>query len=537
MTYRSKLFLYVGLLIVLLAGVMGLSFQAANDVIVISTEDHLQYSAMREVANVGAELREFEHYTKIIAGDPRLQQQVYRILEQGTGADSLGTYYERQYASLPTDYHLIISTKGQVLFGKEYPLLIEQLRRRAGISERQNVLFTTARGVAVLVARPVFYQGRQLATAVVGRLLDQNWLARQENRSRDYVLFFERQGRVLWSSRPRYQGLSIDARRQRLDTGDNYFRLREVSYAEPSPELPRMWAGAAESRLNEQLAGFQRWIYLFAALGGVVLLLVGRLALRTFEKPMAALMLTTEKMINGELPVIARSAAKTEMDRLLNRFADVLDALRREQAKLERANRKLQETAITDSLTGLYNRRYLLEVAPGLFAQVVRDERYLTAILLDLDLFKAINDRYGHLGGDAVLVHFARLLKHNSRANDFLFRIGGEEFLLLNVTEDPQDSVLLAKKIRGLVEESPANYRGTPIQITVSAGVSCCHGESGDTSLSALMRAADKALYAAKSAGRNRVTQHSSCRAAEKATERCASLVLVGGVTPGPTDN
>jgi hypothetical protein len=348
---------------------MALSFHAANDVIVISTEDHLRYIAMREIASVGAELREFEHYTEIIAGDPRLQQQVHRVLEQGAGADSLGTYYERQYASLPIDYHSIISAQGQVLLGREYPLLIEQMRRRAAISERQTVFFPTAQGVAVLVARPVFYQGRRLATAVVGRLLDQNWLARQENSSSDYVLFFEQAGRVLWSSRPRYQGLSIDARRQRLDIGDNRYRLREVSYAGVRPDLPRMWAGAAELRQSERLAGFQRWIYLFAALGGVVMLLVGRLALRTFEKPMAALMLTTEKMINGELPVIARSEAKTEMDRLLNRFADVLDALRREQAKLERANRKLQETAITDSLTGLYNRRYLLEVTPGLFAQ------------------------------------------------------------------------------------------------------------------------------------------------------------------------
>jgi diguanylate cyclase (GGDEF)-like protein len=234
-------------------------------------------------------------------------------------------------------------------------------------------------------------------------------------------------------------------------------------------------------------------------------------------------------MIDGELPVMARSDASTEMDKLVNRFADVLDALRREQSKLERANRKLQETAITDSLTGLYNRRYLLEVTPGLFAQIVRDRRYLTAVLLDLDYFKAINDSWGHLGGDAVLVHFARLLKHNSRANDFLFRIGGEEFMLLNVTEDPRDSVALANKIRALVQSSPANYQGTTVQITVSAGVSCCYGESGDISLSTLMRAADKALYEAKSAGRNRVILHSSCLDATRTATRRAHMALVEG--------
>ncbi|MGW8310458.1 MAG: GGDEF domain-containing protein, partial [Thiogranum sp.] len=293
--------------------------------------------------------------------------------------------------------------------------------------------------------------------------------------------------------------------------------------------LPRLWFGVAESTLTELLAGYQRWVYSFAALGSVVVLFVGWLVLRNFSKPMQALMATTEKMINGELPVMTRSDASTEMDQLVNRFADVLDALRREQSKLERANRKLQETAITDSLTGLHNRRYLQEVAPGLFARVVRDKRYLTAVLLDLDYFKAINDSWGHLGGDAVLVHFARLLKHNSRANDFLFRIGGEEFMILNVTEDPHDSVVLANKIRALVNSSPANYRGNMLPITVSAGVSCCFGKSGDISLSTLMRAADKALYEAKSAGRNRVMLHSSCLEATSAARRRAQVTVIEG--------
>jgi diguanylate cyclase (GGDEF)-like protein len=157
----------------------------------------------------------------------------------------------------------------------------------------------------------------------------------------------------------------------------------------------------------------------------------------------------------------------------------------------------------------------------------VRDGRYLTAILLDLDYFKAINDKYGHLGGDAVLVHFSRLLKHNSRANDYLFRIGGEEFLILNVTEDPADSVALGNKMRELAESSPGNYLGEVIPVTVSGGISCCYGKAGDTSLSSLMRSADKALYEAKSAGRNRIIIHSSCREATKVANPRGQLILV----------
>jgi two-component system cell cycle response regulator len=196
-------------------------------------------------------------------------------------------------------------------------------------------------------------------------------------------------------------------------------------------------------------------------------------------------------------------------------------------------HKTLQETAITDSLTGLYNRRYLQEVAPGLFAQVERDGRNLTGVLLDLDYFKVINDRHGHLGGDAVLIHFGRLLRNNSRANDHLFRIGGEEFLILNVTEDPDDSVKLANKLRELVAQSPAEYHGTEVPITVSVGVSCCSGATPGGSLSTLLRAADKALYEAKADGRNRVVLHSSCQAATAARSTRMKLVKNDASLPG----
>jgi diguanylate cyclase (GGDEF)-like protein len=536
MTYRSRLLLYVGMLIVLLVGMMTLSFKAAQDVIVAGTEEHLRHVALRKEAGVKAQLQELDHYTDVIASDLRLQEYLYIILELGTSGEGLEAYYDRQFASLPTDFRLIISAQGEVLLGNEYPRLIEEMRQRGDASESQYFFFESPQGVVMVAARPVLYQGQRLATTVVGRVLDQSWLNKQEDLSRDYLLFFERRGKVLLSSNTRYLGLPIDTQAQRLDFGDDRFRLREVSYGQPLDGLPRLWFGVAESNLSALLVSYQRWVYSFAALGSLVVLFVGWLVLRNFSKPMEALMLTTEKMINGELPVMARSDAKTEMDRLVNRFADVLDALRREQSKLERANRKLQETAITDSLTGLYNRRYLQEITPGLFAQVVRDKRYLTAVLLDLDYFKAINDSWGHLGGDAVLVHFARLLKHNSRANDFLFRIGGEEFMLLNVTEDPRDSVALANKIRGLVQNSPANYQGNTIPITVSAGVSCVHGESGDISLSTLMRAADKALYEAKSAGRNRVTLHSSCLDATSRAVRRGRIALIDGGAKGNAD-
>lgn len=538
MTYRSRLILYVGMLIVLLVGMMTLSFKAAEDVIVTGTKEHLRHVALRKEASLKTQVQELDHYTEVIASDLRLQEYLYIILEVGTSDEGLAAYYDRQFASLPTDCRLIISREGDVMLGKEFPRLIEAVRRRADLGRRQHFFFAAPQGVIMVASRPVLYQGQQLATSVVARVMDRDWLSRQEDISNDYLLFFEQRGRVMASSNVAYQGLHIDAQRKDLFYNNEHFSLREVSYGQDGGDhLPKLWFGVAESKLTELLGRYRRWVYSFAALGGLVVLLVGWLMLRNFSKPMAALMRTTEEMIEGKLPVIKRSESRTEMDQLVNRFADVLDALRREQAKLERAHRKLQETAITDSLTGLYNRRYLQEVTPGLFAQVVRDKRYLTAVLFDLDYFKAINDSWGHLGGDAVLIHFARLLKHNSRANDFLFRIGGEEFVILNVVEDPEDSVLLANKIRELVSQSPANYQGNIIPTTVSAGVSCCYGKSGDISLSTLMRAADKALYEAKSAGRNQVVIHSSCRDASAVARRPTHIKLIEGGAKSQTED
>ncbi|MFQ5644632.1 MAG: diguanylate cyclase, partial [Thiogranum sp.] len=494
MTYRSRLLLYVGMLIVLLIGMMTLSFKAARDVVVEGAEERLRHAAQRREQDVRTERQELLRYAEIIADDLRLQEYLYIILELGTSEESLAPYVERQFKSLPHDACLIMSSQGEVLLGQEYPRVAEEVRRYLKSSAGNHFYFDSPQGVVMVVMAPVRYQGQRLATTVITRTLDQQWLGLQENPSSDYLLLFEKDGTVLWSSNARFQGLEIDNRAGVLKENDQYIHLRRVALGAAGPEVPRMWLGISETVLVRLLASYQRWVYSFSVLGALAVLLVGWLMVRNFSRPFSQLMDITEEMVQGKLPVMNRSASNTEMDQLVNRFADVLDALRREQESVRQVHRRLQETAITDSLTGLYNRRYLQEVTPGLFARVVRDRCYLTAILLDLDYFKVINDCHGHPAGDAVLVHFARLLQHNSRASDHLFRIGGEEFLILNIAEDTGSSFALASKLRELVDQSPANYRGLEIPITVSIGISCCQGASGEASLSQLMRAADKAV-------------------------------------------
>ena len=514
MSYKARLLLYLAMLLVLLVGMMTLSFRAARDVVDASSQERLKYAALRKHESLQAEREELLHYTGFMAVDAPLQQYVAGSDASAAGIRDIEAHYQSRFQSLAVDCRLVMSASGLPLLGTDCPGFADQIRNRLPVAQSEFFYYVSPRGVMAAALRPLLSQWPEQAVVAVARVMDEQWLNRHERRSGDYLLFFEHGGRMLWSSNPEFRAAAIDTVGRSLQKQDKFFRMHEVVLEAAGSGAPRLWVAVSQNRLMDLLSGYQRWLYVFTALGAAAILLLGWLMLRNFQRPFRQLMLTTEEMMEGELPVMSRSHAKTEMDLLVNRFADVLDALRRKQSELRQVHQKLQETAITDSLTELYNRRYLQEVSTGLFAQAERDGRYLMAILLDLDWFKEINDRHGHLGGDAVLMHFSQLLRHNSRASDQLFRVGGEEFMILAVTDDPAESVTLADKLRILVEQSPARYQDVEIPVSVSAGISCCSGGARGASLSQLMRMADKALYEAKAGGRNCVVLHSSCHSA-----------------------
>lgn len=160
--------------------------------------------------------------------------------------------------------------------------------------------------------------------------------------------------------------------------------------------------------------------------------------------------------------------------------------------------------ASTDPLTGLYNRRYFLEALHRAIERSRRDGAPAAVVMLDLDGFKAVNDRYGHTLGDAALMHIARALESTARAGDVTARFGGDEFvaLLLNCDTDSLQSVM--ERIRSTIERltPPRTGDGSPLHITVSAGGAQLR--DGDT-IDSLMQRADLALFEAKNNGRNQV--------------------------------
>jgi diguanylate cyclase (GGDEF)-like protein len=163
---------------------------------------------------------------------------------------------------------------------------------------------------------------------------------------------------------------------------------------------------------------------------------------------------------------------------------------------------QLRDLAIRDALTGAVNRRHFAELAER---EIERRRRHPSAIALisvDLDHFKRINDTYGHAAGDAVLQAVAALYLRMIRATDVLGRLGGEEFLLLLPETPPAVAQAIAERLRQALEQQTVTYEGQTMTVTASFGVTGLdHG--GPVSLDALMRQADKAMYAAKAAGRN----------------------------------
>lgn len=163
------------------------------------------------------------------------------------------------------------------------------------------------------------------------------------------------------------------------------------------------------------------------------------------------------------------------------------------------------EMAVTDALTGLHNRRYLDNHLQTLFERAVARRRPLSVMIVDLDRFKSINDRFGHDGGDDVLREFARRLRQNMRGIDLICRFGGEEFVVVMPDTDGPVAEKVAERIRAEIARTPfvIGKEGQSVTVTISVGVSSARGQADD--VRSLLKRADMALYEAKKSGRNKV--------------------------------
>jgi diguanylate cyclase (GGDEF)-like protein len=176
--------------------------------------------------------------------------------------------------------------------------------------------------------------------------------------------------------------------------------------------------------------------------------------------------------------------------------------------KINEAQRKLVQLATIDDLTQLYNRRYFFERFNQEMERAKRYQRPLSCLILDIDHFKHVNDTYGHLSGDQVLIDIAQILRNNCRQSDLAGRYGGEELIIFLPETDSPGALIIAERIREMIEQhQTVDDRGEIIRVTVSMGVVSLTGpelEKMDKN-ERIVQYADDALLQAKKDGRNRI--------------------------------
>lgn len=175
------------------------------------------------------------------------------------------------------------------------------------------------------------------------------------------------------------------------------------------------------------------------------------------------------------------------------------------QDKLDESfQQQMIDAALRDGLTRAYNKKFFQDRLETEFAYAKRHRTMLSLVMFDVDYFKRVNDNYGHLAGDAVLVHLSRITQNMIRTEDILARYGGEEFAVICRGTPLLNAGVLGERLRTRVELENFDYQGTRLPVTISVGVAALP-EANVATASELVRDADSALYEAKRSGRNRV--------------------------------
>jgi diguanylate cyclase (GGDEF)-like protein len=294
-------------------------------------------------------------------------------------------------------------------------------------------------------------------------------------------------------------------------TFDGHHRREALGVAALPRSLPIIVV--AERDREELLAAWLELLELFLMLVVGLTLLVAGVAYwmgRSIVTPLKGLIAAAEGIAHGDLTVQLRGGATDELGDLTRVFNMMTSRLRRSHAEVEAAsaalleqNRLLESLAVTDGLTGLYNRKKLDEILADQFERFRRSRRPFALLMLDLDNFKSINDNYGHAAGDTILMEVAVILRQAVRNIDYVARYGGEEFVILLVEADLAEALDIAERIRSVVEIPRYGAAKKLISVTVSLGVT--HSRAGDDGPWVVMDRADHALYEAKRAGRNQV--------------------------------
>lgn len=226
--------------------------------------------------------------------------------------------------------------------------------------------------------------------------------------------------------------------------------------------------------------------------------------------PLKQLINAARGIVEGNLDIHLSAKRKDEVGQLTDMFNQMTHALRNKHAEITAANQAmqqqnqlLQKLSITDGLTGLYNRTKLNTILSEQLARFKRHNRPFCLLMIDVDYFKTINDKLGHIVGDRILVTVASVLLKSIRTIDYAARYGGDEFMVILTETDSSAAIKTAERIRAEVSAACLAFKEQPVHITLSIGIT--QSRRADTMPNDLIARADAALYEAKESGRDRV--------------------------------
>lgn len=253
-------------------------------------------------------------------------------------------------------------------------------------------------------------------------------------------------------------------------------------------------------------------IFILAIFGlAIISLLLGAFRLnKIFRTSLKEIKTAFEKNHSGHFQTIHLSNQSEEFNSIVNAFNEMNNKLSKTTVSLKEMKkivaektRILEEISNTDPLTKVANRRALFERGHSEFSRVQRTHGQLTVALLDCDFFKDINDDFGHLFGDEILIHLSETCTQEIRKIDFFGRYGGEEFIIILPECDLKGALEIAKRIQKSLADNCVRHKGVEVSVTISIGI--CSYSSIHKSFEELIKDADTAMYRAKENGRNRI--------------------------------
>ena len=497
----------MAMLIVFILLILGISNYVAQQIIYdgsIRQQEQLTKLYEREFIKINNEVQEHAH---LIAEDPQIKKYIYAITLIGADKEVLKQLYEKKFKSTIKQDVIFYTENAGTLFTNKN---LENHNNLQALSDNNDtgLVYISQKDHLQIVARtPILYGDEKIGSLVVYQTINRQWLNSLPRNPDSHIFIVNNQNIIATTYinsdkrfSPTEQYLNLDKER---------YRLTAIPIVKDIKNPPDLWLAESETRLFAPLRKFNEASFIIILSSCLMLLFTGILAIKRISNTINNLVIAANLMTQGKKPEIKRSESNTEIAILYNQFADMVDTIHERDEKVQAAHEQLKKISITDELTQLYNRRHLSDIYPKLIAQAERSDLSVCAILCDIDFFKKINDTYGHTAGDQCLIYFSNLLRSITRNSDYLFRMGGEEFLILSLTKSIEDAEQLGNKICKATEAHSIEWEDLLIPMTVSCGISCSKQNDipikQSPSLSLLVSSADHALYKAKHNGRNQI--------------------------------